>query len=224
MGVDVQPGNSANEITVHANGQVQVAILGAADFSVGDVDVSSVVFAGANVKMKSNGSPFASISDVSGDGWADLVMHFDIESLQLVPGDYDVDVTGTLLNGDAFRGHDHVHVVGQSPRPYDRRKLHPREAFVVQDPASATLRVESVWPNPAASGAQLVFSLASDEQASVEMWSASGRLVSRRDLGALGAGPHVVDLSEARALPNGVYFVRLSQGWASARTKLIVQH
>lgn len=227
MSVDVKPGDSGNEIKLNSNGHVPVAILGAPDFNVSDIRISSVVFGGAHAKVRPNGSPFAMIYDLNSDGRPDLELRFDTESLQLVSGTYYADVIGSTNDGRNFRGSDLVTVVGPDARPNNRNKLHPREgqAFVVENPsANYSLRVDSVWPNPAAHGAQLVFTLGSDEPAAVEMWSAGGRLMSRRDLGALGAGPHVVDLSEARALPNGVYFVRLSQGWTSARTKLIVQH
>ena len=86
------------------------------------------------------------------------------------------------------------------------------------------LRAGSVWPNPARAGAMLTLTLATDEPASLEVWTVTGRLVSRRDQGAMGAGSHAVDLSETRALPNGVYFVRVLQGSLSSGTRVIVQH
>jgi hypothetical protein len=81
-----------------------------------------------------------------------------------------------------------------------------------------------VWPNPARAGAVLNLTLATDAPASLEVWTVTGRLVSRRELGAMGAGSHAVDLSETRALPNGVYFVRVLQGPLSSGTRVIVQH
>jgi hypothetical protein len=86
------------------------------------------------------------------------------------------------------------------------------------------LRAGDVWPNPARGGAVLNLTLGSDAPASLEVWTVTGRLVSRRDLGAMGAGSHAVSLSETRALPNGVYFVRVLQGSLSSGTRVIVQH
>ena len=40
----------------------------------------------------------------------------------------------------------------------------------------------------------------------------TGRRVVSRNVGALGAGPHAVDLAEGRQLAPGIYMVRLTQG------------
>ncbi len=46
----------------------------------------------------------------------------------------------------------------------------------------------------------------------LELLDVSGRRIASLDVGARGAGPHVVDLAAHRALPPGLYLVRLAQG------------
>ena len=221
MSVDVRPGTTDNHIQMGSSGLVPVALLGSADVSVANIDPQSVLFAGAHARTRKDGSAIVTFSDVNGDGYADMSLGFDTETLQLNPGDRVAEVSGFMNDGRPFRGQADVNVSGTVTRAYGRDKLKPRDA------TSATkleLRAQSVWPNPARSGAVLALTLANDQPASLEVWTVTGRLVSRRDLGAMGAGSHAVDLSETRTLPNGVYFVRVLQSSLSSGTRVIVQH
>jgi hypothetical protein len=218
--VDVRPGTSDNHIQLGSSGLVPVALLGSADVNAASIDPASVIFAGAHARTKKDGTVMCTLSDVNGDGIADLSLGFDTETLQLNPGDRVASVSGNMTDGRPFQGHADVNVSGTSPRAYARGKLRPKDVATSQ----VQLHADSVWPNPARAGAVLNLTLGSDEPASLEVWTVTGRLVSRRDLGAMGAGSHAVDLSETRALPNGVYFVRVLQGSLSSGTRVIVQH
>jgi len=73
--------------------------------------------------------------------------------------------------------------------------------------------LEGVWPNPArASGLNVVFALASDAAARLELLDMSGRRVMIEDVGALGAGRHTVNLAQGHKMAPGLYWVRLTQG------------
>ena len=81
-------------------------------------------------------------------------------------------------------------------------------------PASAPLRfaLDGVRPNPALGRALTVeFALPSAKPARLELLDIMGRRVTGRDVGALGAGRHVVNLSEGRRLAPGIYLLRLTQ-------------
>lgn len=68
-------------------------------------------------------------------------------------------------------------------------------------------------PNPLRGGSLSVgFILPSSAAARLELIDVSGRRVTARDVGALGAGRHVVDLSSGARIPPGVYLVRLTRG------------
>jgi hypothetical protein len=76
-------------------------------------------------------------------------------------------------------------------------------AFALEPPA----------PNPSRSGAARVsFTLPTAAHATLEVVDVSGRRIVTRDVGALGAGRHTVDLAANRAIAPGLYWVRLAQG------------
>lgn len=66
-------------------------------------------------------------------------------------------------------------------------------------------------PNPGR-GLKVSFSLHGAEPASLAVYDVTGREVTRREVGGLGAGPHVVTLEAPGALSAGVYLVYLIQG------------
>jgi len=68
-------------------------------------------------------------------------------------------------------------------------------------------------PNPARVGQVAVqFVLPSAEAARLELFDLGGRRLASRDVGALGAGRHVVNLAQGTRVPPGLYLVRLRQG------------
>jgi hypothetical protein len=76
-----------------------------------------------------------------------------------------------------------------------------------------SLVLVGVWPNPSHGDRLSVsFTLPSSTPAHLELLDILGRRVVTREVGALGAGPHVVELSTGRAPPPGLYLVRLVQG------------
>lgn len=85
------------------------------------------------------------------------------------------------------------------------------------DPTSLALALSS--PNPSR-GTRLSFALAlpDDAPARLELLDVHGRRVATRDVGALGAGRHAVDLAPEAGLGAGVYLARLTH---SAQTRIV---
>lgn len=110
VGIDIMPVHNPNEINLKAQGKLQVAILGSADFSVATVDPYTVTVAGAPVLVKKDG-PMAVIDDVNNDGFVDLVVQVAIQGLQLQLGDKEAVVEGKTYDGLAIRGTDSVLIV-----------------------------------------------------------------------------------------------------------------
>jgi hypothetical protein len=84
--------------------------------------------------------------------------------------------------------------------------------------------IEGARPNPAVGGrVSVAFTLPSAAPARLELMDVSGRCVASREVGGLGPGRHVVDLTSGRSLAAGVYVLRLTQGGASrmARTTVL---
>ena len=83
----------------------------------------------------------------------------------------------------------------------------------VGDGVPLAFALEGVRPNPSRGGQlSVTFALPSSAPARLELLDVSGRRVVTREVGALGAGPHVVALAANRSLPPGLYLVRLAQG------------
>ena len=108
VGIDVRPGSTTNPINLGALGVVPVAILGSASFDPRTVDPATVRFAGAPLRR------VAGFSDVNGDGFADLLLQFDIPKLALARDATSAELTGQTTAGTMIRGTDAVTVV---PRP-----------------------------------------------------------------------------------------------------------
>jgi hypothetical protein len=92
----------------------------------------------------------------------------------------------------------------------------------VEVPAAFDLALHGFRPNPARGGAVAVaFTLPDNAPASVEVMDVAGRRVARRDVGALGAGRHLMRLTDARLAP-GVYLIRLVHGGSDTVARGVV--
>jgi hypothetical protein len=109
--IDVKPGDALPTLSLSSGGTTSVAVLGGVDFAAASVDPASVYFAGAPVVRRADGSAQASLSDVDGDGRADLVLHFRTAALALEVGAIEATIAGTTTGGRAFRGTDVVRVM-----------------------------------------------------------------------------------------------------------------
>jgi len=80
-------------------------------------------------------------------------------------------------------------------------------------------------PNPSyigRSGLSAAFSLPDAARAHLELLDLAGRRILARDVGALGAGEHVVDLAAGARLAPGVYLLRLTRGSTSLTARAVV--
>jgi hypothetical protein len=87
-------------------------------------------------------------------------------------------------------------------------------------PAMAQLSLLGAMPNPTSGPLKVSFSLANGRGAQLDLFDVSGRRVLSRDVGALGAGSHVLDLE--MHLSAGVYLVRLEQDGRSLTRRALV--
>ncbi len=80
-----------------------------------------------------------------------------------------------------------------------------------------------VTPNPATSGRlSVAFALPDGAPATLELLDVAGRRVASREVGALGAGRHIVELAPAGRQAPGLYLVRLTQGGRIATRRVTV--
>jgi len=111
VAIDIKPGAFPNTINLGSNGVVPVAILSTQTFDARQVDPASVQLAGAQVKVKGNGTPITELKDVNGDGRMDLVVQVTTNAMELTSGDVSAYLTGRLFNGMPVIGVDSIRVV-----------------------------------------------------------------------------------------------------------------
>lgn len=86
-------------------------------------------------------------------------------------------------------------------------------------PASLVLALEGARPNPAVGAVWLAFTLTDASAARLELFDLAGRQVASREVGARGAGQHIVRLDDGGLAP-GLYWVSLSHGGRTLRTRV----
>lgn len=120
VSIDVKPGSYPNCMNINSHGVIPVAILGGPDFDVSSIDISTLSFAGLEVRVKGNDRPQCSVEDVSGDftmpegapdGYPDLVCHFVDDENRWEPGERTATVTGQLNDGRSMEGMDDICIV-----------------------------------------------------------------------------------------------------------------
>ena len=101
----VQPGSSNKTINQGDPGSVPVAILGAADFDVTQIDIATLQLESASaVGWWASADEWhpSRVRDVNGDGYDDVIVSFPISDLNLEAGTVTLLLTGQLLDGSWF--------------------------------------------------------------------------------------------------------------------------
>jgi parallel beta helix pectate lyase-like protein len=175
------------------------------------------------------GSSLVTYNDFWGNGTAYTTSNVDAGTTMLVnpllDGSYDLmpespcvdaGAASVVWNGITVRAPPYL---GATP---DLGAYETNPVSAVDLARRGGLILAGVRPNPARSEFSVVFTLPDASAARIELLDLAGRRLLMRDLGDLGPGSHVVGLPETRALPAGVYIVRLSQGGRSVTTRAVV--
>lgn len=106
---DIKPGSFPNTIVPKSKGVIPVAILGAMDFDVLQVDSSTLKFGSDEASITHS---IGHVEDVNGDGYFDLVTHFKTQETGIACGDTKAILTGETFGGQGITGTDTVEIVG----------------------------------------------------------------------------------------------------------------
>ena len=85
--MNIKPGSYPNSINLKSNGITPVAIFGSATFNVRQINPTTIKLANAPIKLKNNGQPMASYSDINQDLFIDVVIQVPTQALQLTSSD-----------------------------------------------------------------------------------------------------------------------------------------
>ena len=109
--IDIKPGSDPNCFNINGHGVIPVAVLGAEDFDVTDIDLTSLSFGGLEVRMRGNKGPLCSVDYSNDDPYLDLICQFEDDSSMWVPGDGEATLTGDLFDGTSIEGSDSICIV-----------------------------------------------------------------------------------------------------------------
>ena len=181
-----------------------------APFAASDVDIASV---------RLNGVPAASdgrIGDRDRDGIPDLQLRFDREAVGQTLGRGAVatlTVTGTM-RGRQLIGTDAVRI------PHGQAFRRPND--LDPDASAPVLGIGAPSVGSVSSALRVAFTLADASPARIEVLDVAGRVVLGQDIQGAGPGAHEVALGERGHLAQGIYFLRIRQGAAEARTRAAI--
>ena len=119
--IDIKPGGDVNPINLKSHGVIPVAILGSADFSVMDLNRTTLRF--GHCGNEGAAASTFDIKDVNRDGIPDLVSHFRTQDTNLLMGDTVACLVGATEDGKMVHGTDVVKILkGGSDQHRDDRK------------------------------------------------------------------------------------------------------
>jgi hypothetical protein len=111
INIDIKPGhgNSLAPINPKSKGKIPVALLGSDDFSVSDVNVTSLTF--GHTGDEASLSKCSGREDVNDDGVPDMVCHFENQLAAFSPTSEEAILKGRLDDGRLFEGRGRLKVV-----------------------------------------------------------------------------------------------------------------
>ena len=109
IAIDIKPGSDpVNPVNPESKGVIPVAVLGSMDFDATQVDFSTVEFGPGKASPVHDGH----VENVNGDGFDDMVFHFNTQDTGITCGDTEATLLGETFGGDAFTGTDSVNTAG----------------------------------------------------------------------------------------------------------------
>jgi hypothetical protein len=109
--IDIKPGDVVNSINQKSHGVVPVIVYGTPTLDASKIDISTLRLAGAGVSRNPQGMFNADEGDFNGDGFKDLIVHFDTDDLHFSSNATTARLDGTTLDSRVIWGEDSVRIV-----------------------------------------------------------------------------------------------------------------
>ena len=205
-------------------GVLPVAVLGAENFDVHDIDVSTVLLEGVapirdgyeDVSAPVESGEECACTTDGPDGFTDLTLKFQkseiaatlgyVENGDVVP----LTLTGELNDGTPFEATDCVVIGSKTP-----------ELPIYTDNETGKIVLGPAVPNPFNPGTRISYKLAEDGFVRLAVFDVNGTLVDNLVAKTQSAGDHVVEW-DAGGRPSGIYFYRLTVGDFTESRKMIL--
>ncbi|MCB9450567.1 MAG: hypothetical protein H6672_03965 [Anaerolineaceae bacterium] len=125
--IDIRPDVRDNQINLNSSGQILTAILSDETFDATQIDADTIFLAGAPAVAFQDGYPKIQIHDENKDGLDDMILHFNIQDMELDVTDTEATLIGQTLDGQFFTGTDLIEIINlTAPRlksPRDGAKV-----------------------------------------------------------------------------------------------------
>jgi len=102
--IDIDPSSKLNIVDPGSEGLIAAAVLGSIDFDATQIDFSSVHLGTAGAGPVNDGH----VVDINGDGFPDMVFHFEMHDTGIVCTDSVAVLAGKTFQGDRFTGSDDI--------------------------------------------------------------------------------------------------------------------
>ncbi|MBL7093340.1 PD40 domain-containing protein [candidate division KSB1 bacterium] len=214
IALDIKPGSYPNPLNVKSKGVLPVAILGAQDFAVNDINISSIELEGVAPTRYSFEDVGTSDIDLENpchattqgaDGFMDLSLKFDtqeiVSALGVVEDGEEIvfTVTGELNDGTPIKGNDCVVILVKG-------KLKKQVANNT-DLTSASFNLSQNYPNPFNPSTTISYSIPTDCNVTLEVYNYQGQKIDELIAGMKSAGFYETRWNTNVA--SGVYFYRI---------------
>lgn len=108
--IDIKPGSDPNCFNNDGHGVIPIAILGAPDFDVRDIDPGTIglEYLEEIKAVRKNDKLLANYEDIDSDGYEDLEMQFQYADIVFIEGYGTLTLTGELYDGTPIAGKDSI--------------------------------------------------------------------------------------------------------------------
>jgi subtilisin family serine protease len=216
--IDIRPGACDNPFNPKSRGVLPVLLLGSDDINVCDIDIATLLLAGA-------GAAHARVADMSGgtdcasqapDGHDDLLIKFRSEEIAAPTTSSKGDIvtlglTGQLVDGTTIGGQADVRIVGNQGGPVLTETIR----------ATKPTGLGAAVPNPFNPVTRIQYHVAANTHVELSIYDVRGRRVATLVDAVRPTGEHTATWN-ASARSSGVYFYRLSSDGIEETRKLIL--